>query len=108
MTSSIKCDCNERIGLSINSIKLFEEIKTFFEYQTTAKIFEEIKPNIPYYRSKIGKEKTEWYATKWYRCKSCGCLWEFNYPDFPARGFVRKFPDGIYKPSKIVVDGRII
>lgn len=30
----------------------------------------------------------EWYANKWYRCNKCGTLWEFNYPDFPAKGFV--------------------
>lgn len=23
-------------------------------------------------------------------------MWEFNYPDFPAEGFVRKFEDGMY------------
>ena len=31
----------------------------------------------------------------------CGCLWEFKYPDFPAKGFVRKFADGIYHQKEI-------
>ncbi len=38
----------------------------------------------------------KWYATKWYKCNSCGCLWEFNYPDFPAKGFVKKYENGKY------------
>ena len=37
------------------------------------------------------------YADKWYKCKCCGTLWEFLYPDFPMKGFVRKFPDGKYR-----------
>ena len=37
-----------------------------------------------------------WYADKWYRCNACGTLWEFQYPNFPAAGEVRKFEDGIY------------
>ena len=28
-----KCDCNERIGIKINSWKQFEELKEFFEEQ---------------------------------------------------------------------------
>ena len=36
------------------------------------------------------------FADKWYVCNSCGCLWEVVYPEFPAKGFVRKFSDGIY------------
>ena len=31
-----------------------------------------------------------------YKCNVCGCLWEFEYPDFPAKGFVRKFENGKY------------
>ena len=43
----------------------------------------------------------EWKADKWYKYKSCGCLWEFKYPDFPAKGFVRKFANGIYHQKEI-------
>ena len=42
------------------------------------------------------KDEYKWYADKWYKCKCCGTLWEFRYPDFPAKGFVRKFEDGVY------------
>lgn len=108
MDRKLVCDCDERIGLSINSVKLFDELKNFFESQISAKIFEELKPNTPYYSWENGNETVEWYATKWYKCNFCNCLWEFNYPDFPAKGFVRKFPNGTYKPSKIIVNGRII
>ena len=45
------------------------------------------------------KDEYKWYADKWYKCKCCGTLWEFSYPDFPAKGFVRKFEDGVYYPK---------
>lgn len=108
MDKKFICDCNERVGISIDSVKRFEALKAFFEAQKNADVFEELKPNIPFYSWKNGDRKVEWYATKWYKCNCCNCLWEFVYPDFPGKGFVRKFPDGIYKPKEIVVDGEII
>ena len=36
-----------------------------------------------------------------YREKGWEKLWEFKYPDFPAKGFVRKFSDGIYHQKEI-------
>ncbi len=24
------------------------------------------------------EKKKKWYATKWYKCLQCGCLWEFD------------------------------
>lgn len=99
MVYPLKCDCNERIGIEINSMKLFKELKSFFEGQAQRGIFIEENPKLPFYTytGQGDKDTMEWYATKWYRCKCCGCLWEFDYPDFPSRGFVRKFPDGIYR-----------
>ena len=97
MVYPLDCDCDERIGIEINSWKLFQEMKSFFEGQVQNGIFVEEIPKQPYYIGKGVRGVIEWYATKWYRCKSCGCLWEFDYPDFPTRGFVRKFPDGIYQ-----------
>lgn len=91
------CDCKERYGIEINSYKLFEELKVFFEKQVENGIFKEIAVTTPYY---IGIDSfgdtLEWYADKLYKCNSCGTLWEFQYPDFPAIGEVRKFEDGIY------------
>ena len=81
----IKCECSERIGSVINSYQLYEEIKMFFEEQVKEGRF-----------SEVPVEKT--YSN---RCICCGCLWEFKYPDFPAKGFVRKFADGIYHQKEI-------
>ncbi|MDO5539030.1 MAG: hypothetical protein Q4F83_02995 [Eubacteriales bacterium] len=93
----IKCDCKERIGIEIKSYRMFDELKDFFEKRVTEGIFEDIPVEAPHY---IGYDSTgkamKWYANKWYRCKVCGVLWEFDYPDFPAIGFVRKFEDGVY------------
>ena len=33
------CDCDERIGIKINSWKQFEELKSFFEEQVEKGIF---------------------------------------------------------------------
>lgn len=86
-----KCDCNERIGININSWKQFQELKVFFEEQVKKGLFIEIPVKKPYYvgYSADGKEM-EWYADKWYKCLECNILWEFIYPDFPAQGKVRK------------------
>lgn len=87
----IKCDCNERIGTKINSWKQFEELKNFFEEQVEKGVFVEIPVRIPYYTGYSADGKImKWYADKWYKCIQCDVLWEFVYPDFPAKGSVRK------------------
>lgn len=97
----IKCDCDERMGIEINSYELFKELKEFFERQVKETIFCEVPVELPYFQGynlpleKI-KDEYKWYADKWYRCNRCGTLWELVYPDFPAKGFVRKFEDGKY------------
>lgn len=90
------CDCEERVGIKVDSYKLFEDLKSFFEVQVQQKVFSDIKVRKPYYIGYDGEGKMKWYADKWYKCKSSGTLWEFRYPDFPALGFVRKFEDGIF------------
>lgn len=101
----MKCDCSERIGIEINSMKLLEDLKKFFEEQKKLGIFKEAEVTIPFYVWKnTHGEKHEWYADKWYRCNVCGTLWEFEYPDFPAVGCIRKFEDGIYTGKEIVIN----
>lgn len=88
----IHCDCNERIGININSWDQFTELKDFFEEQVKKGLFVEIPVEKPYYvgYSDLDGKAMRWYADKWYKCLGCGVLWEFDYPDFPAQGFVRK------------------
>lgn len=90
----IECDCNERYGIEINTYKLFEELKVFFETQVKMGVFSDVPVTEPFYVGKSDINEIKWYATKWYKCNVCGCLWEFDYPDFPAKGFVKKFVDG--------------
>ncbi|MEY8319877.1 hypothetical protein AAK894_02225 [Lachnospiraceae bacterium 46-61] len=97
MVWKVECDCFERTETSIDSIKVFQELKDFFQEQVNKEIFIEKIPQQPYYVWNDEGETIKWFATKWYKCRKCNCLWEFNYPDFPIRGFVRKFDDGIYK-----------
>lgn len=88
----LSCDCHQRIGTAINSQASFEKLRTFFEKRVSTGIFEEVRVKKPYHSS--GNRAL--YAGHWYRCQICGCLWEFIEPDFPAKGRVRKFPDGRY------------
>lgn len=97
----MQCDCSERVGVEVNSIKLFKELKDFFQEQITKGIFIEVPVEIPHYIGyDMNSNAIKWYADKWYKCKCCGTLWEFDYPDFPAKGFVRKFDDGVYRPKE--------
>lgn len=103
----IKCDCEERKGIEINSIQLFKELQAFFEKQVINGFFSDVKVECPYYVwiDEVSAEKVEWYANKWYKCNCCGTLWEFNYPDFPTKGFVRKYEDGKYNGKEVRKSG---
>ncbi|MBP3541398.1 MAG: hypothetical protein J6K72_06250 [Clostridia bacterium] len=92
----LKCDCENRIETEINSVRQDEEIRGFFFRETEKGVYLEMKPELPYYTWAHGSRKVTWFATKWYKCNACGCLWEYNEPDFPAKGFVRKFSSGSY------------
>lgn len=102
MVWKLMCDCDKRFEVDINSQKLFFQLKKFFESQVKNGIFVEDEKKEPFYVWKKGRREQKYYATKWYTCKKCGCLWEFEYPDFPARGFVRKYENGIYTGKKVV------
>ena len=103
----MKCDCDERVGIQINSMAMFEELQEFFSKQTEDGIFQKEEPSRPFYVWKSRSRTVEYYASAWYRCKVCGCLWEFEHPDFPARGFVKKYEDGIYTGTEIVVNDQV-
>lgn len=102
MVYRLKCDCNERVGIEIDSAKLFVAMKQFFEEQVENGTFYEETNKQPYYIWSDGVDRYVYIATKWYRCNCCGCLWEFNYPDFPECGFIRKFDDGTYTGTEKV------
>ncbi len=96
MVYQIACDCDERTGIEINSDTLFEELKQFFENRVQEDLFTNVSVECPYYIGYSDGVELKWFASKWYKCKSCCCLWEFQHPEFPAKGFVRKFKDGKY------------
>lgn len=96
MVRELECECDKRSEIDIHTRFEFLNIRSFFENEVDNDVFYEIKPEFPYYTWKQGVIEKKWFATKWYKCKLCGCLWEFQYPEFPAKGFVRKFSSGIY------------
>jgi acetone carboxylase gamma subunit len=87
----IKCECNELHEIEINTWNLFQEIKLYFEEKKLQGVYEDITIKNPYYigHSDISGEH-KWYADKWYKCNNCNIIWEIIYPDFPAKGKVRK------------------
>lgn len=96
MVSLITCDCFERVGIKINSQKCFLEMESFFLEQVQKGVFEEISTGEmgqSFYKAYTNKGPREYWhaANKWFRCKSCNCVWEFQYPDFPAPGYVKKY-----------------
>lgn len=94
----INCDCNERIGIKINSLKQFEEMKVFFDEQVAKGCFIEVPVDKPYHVGQnIKGEIMRWYANKWYKCLVCGVIWEFIYPNFPAQGTIRKIIKNDYE-----------
>jgi len=96
MVREIACECSERFEAGIDTYALFQEIKTYFESQEKRGVYCDIPVDYPFFIGHSNAVTLKWYASKWYKCKVCGCLWELDYPDFPAHGFVRKFPDGVY------------
>lgn len=94
MVQTIVCDCNERIGTTIDSIKMENYIKKWSSENLEKGIFKELEVSTPYYVGKGVTQTIKWYADKWYSCCSCGTFWEIIYPDFPANGEVRKFISG--------------
>lgn len=93
----VKCLCNELSSCDIISAKQLNQIKNFFDVNLKKHIFFEDNNKYPFYEWSDGEQTISYIAQKWYRCKICGCLWEFNYSDFPPQGFLHKFEDGIYK-----------
>lgn len=96
MAWKLNCDCKNIGDLSINNQSDFQRGINFFHHECIESKFQELIPQQPYYTWRQGSATKKWFATKWYKCMICGCLWEFQYPDFPAKGFIRKFPDGVY------------
>lgn len=42
----------------------------------------------------IEGDEHKWFADKWYKCKKCGAIWEFIFPDFPSQGSVKNSSGG--------------
>lgn len=88
----LQCDCEERIGVKINSVNQFGELKQYFNDQVKNGTFSDILVEKPYYEwSDWNGREVQWYADKWYKCNVCNIMLEFVYPDFPAKGFVKKY-----------------
>ncbi len=97
----VRCDCNEKSEININSLKYFEEIKIFFKEQIERGVFAEITVEKPYHIGHdINGKEMRWYADKWYKCLKCGIVWEFVYPDFPAQGYVKKIHNSYSENGK--------
>lgn len=87
----MKCDCDDRIGIEINSISSFKKYKEFFESQVDKGIYEDISDYNRIWYKDGGTEKEIYRTThKYYKCIVCHCIWEFIYPEIPASGRIKK------------------
>lgn len=91
-----KCDCSERIGVTINSQKCCFDMEKFFEEGIKSEKFIQISAseNINgFYKVETNNGlQTFWKPiNKWFKCNCCNCVWEFQYPDFPQLGYVKKY-----------------
>ena len=69
VVSMNQCDCDERIGIEINSFELYEELRKFFEYQVQEGVFCDIPVESPYFcgyglKPEEVKDEFKWYADK--------------------------------------------
>jgi len=95
MVWKIKCECNERYSADIDSWKLFLEVRGFLEKGLADGVFKDatvIKP-LDFGKNEVG-EQIWHYTQRLFVCRVCGCLWALRYPDFPAHGYVGKYPEG--------------
>ena len=100
MVCKLICECDERVATDIDSFNEFEEIRDFFQNQVDKKIYNDLSDYKKIWYQHGGNERSVYrLTTKVYKCNICGCLWEFNYPEFPMLGSVRKFADGVYHPN---------
>jgi len=89
------CSCKEHYAIYIDSWDLFVEVKCFLEGEHNKGVFKDItkiKP-LDFGTSETGEQILH-YTQRLFKCKICDCIWALRYPDFPARGFVGKYPDG--------------
>lgn len=91
MAKMIKCDCSSLKETEINSYKLFEELKMYFNKKVEENVFQDVAVKRPLQIiGDNGECITQWYPTKWYQCNECDTIWAFEYPDFPAKGHIYK------------------
>ncbi|MGY3733134.1 hypothetical protein GHI93_02755 [Lactococcus hircilactis] len=90
MGKTMVCDCEERRGVKIDSERNFLEYKSFFEKKVRRNLFKDVEVKLPYHIYIGENEIEEWFSDKWFLCKECGQIWEFDAPDFPALGWIRK------------------
>ena len=78
MVRPVNCNCAELDSLTIDTYEQFERIKEFFKKCVERGTLVEIKVSKPFYTWSDGIHTTKWYATKWYKCQTCG--WDVNMP----------------------------
>ena len=100
MVQKKNCECDTRYATLVESQVVSKEVEEFFKEQLEKGIFVDIEVEEPYFRFGSEQKHVEVFASKWYKCTICGCLWEYDKLDFDCdkrRGFVRKFPTGVYR-----------
>ncbi len=94
--ANIKCKCDERLKSEHLSLDEAEEVETILSECVKKKLFRKTHPLriIGYFRMEI--DETVYRRRKWYKCRKCGCIWEYQMPDEKGGAWIRKFTDGKY------------
>ena len=90
------CECDEKLVSEHLSLDEAEEVETILSECIQKKLFRKTHPLriIGYFRMEI--DETVYRRRKWYKCRKCGCIWEYQMPDEKGGAWIRKFADGKY------------
>ena len=88
----LKCDCMERFDTDINSLKLFEEMKSFCHNQVANGVFIEIPVSKPYHTgySTLEQKELKWYATNGISVNHAAAFGSFCILIFQQRDLLEK------------------
>jgi hypothetical protein len=100
-----KCECNTILTSKHLSIYEAEEIEKLLSELVKKRILKKTHPLrvVAYFRMEIMED--EYQSRRWYRCRKCGCIWEYHIPCEKGGAWIRQFEDGKY-PKWTIEDFR--
>ena len=100
-----KCECNTLLTSKHLAIDEVEEVEKILLECVRKKLFKKTHPLrvVGYFRMEIMED--EYQRRRWYRCRNCGCIWEYRTFGEKGGAWIRQFEDGKY-PKWTIEDSR--